>query len=194
MQSCCYVKMYLLAYNLISATLWTFLLINLITICFRANKSSLENLIPILYNETGNYLAYVQSLAILEIFHALFGWVNSNPMTNAIQVGSRLVVIWVAGEMVRVGDKHWSYGVMAAAWAISDIIRYIYYATNLVNIQIPLIKDLRYNLFLILYPIGTACEVMLLNLARMKLAVLDFNWHWALFIQLIVYAPGNFLF
>ena len=40
-----------------------------------------------------------------------------------------------------------------------EIVRYSYYATNLINVNIGLLTWLRYTLFIILYPMGVTGEV-----------------------------------
>jgi very-long-chain (3R)-3-hydroxyacyl-CoA dehydratase len=57
-------------------------------------------LIPILdraktiFSAVGWKTAIVQSFAILEVVHSLFGWVRSPVTTTAMQVASRLILVW----------------------------------------------------------------------------------------------------
>ena len=46
----------------------------------------------------GIYTAFVQSAAILEVVHALFGWTKSPLVTTIMQVSSRLIIVWWVGE------------------------------------------------------------------------------------------------
>jgi len=46
----------------------------------------------------GIYTAFVQSAAILEAVHALFGWTKSPLATTIMQVASRLIIVWWIGE------------------------------------------------------------------------------------------------
>jgi hypothetical protein len=46
----------------------------------------------------GVYTALVQSAAVLEVVHALFGWTKSSLVTTMMQVTSRLIIVWWIGE------------------------------------------------------------------------------------------------
>lgn len=47
-----------------------------------------------LYSVAGKQVAFVQSFAILEVFHVLLGFVPSPLGTTAMQVASRLWLVW----------------------------------------------------------------------------------------------------
>ena len=143
----------------------------------------------ILFQKTGIYLAYLQTVALLEVMHAALGWVRSGVISNVIQIASRLFVIWVAGVYGGSG-KHWAYAMMSVAWALSDLTRYAYYLTQLTEASSPLLKWARYNFFLILYPVGTLGEAILIFLARLKM----FNYpflYYGLLTVLACYTPGK---
>lgn len=46
------------------------------------------------YTRIGNTVAVVQTCALLELVHVLLGWVRSGLQTTAMQVGSRLWIVW----------------------------------------------------------------------------------------------------
>lgn len=48
---------------------------------------------------------------------------------------------------------------MLFAWCLTEIIRYSYYALNLVNINLSILTWLRYTLFIVLYPMGVTGEM-----------------------------------
>ena len=48
---------------------------------------------------------------------------------------------------------------MLFAWCLTEIVRYPYYAFNLVNLNVGILTWLRYTLFIILYPIGASAEM-----------------------------------
>lgn len=50
------------------------------------------------FTAVGWQTAVVQSFAILEIFHALLGWVRSPLSTTAMQVSSRLILVWAIAD------------------------------------------------------------------------------------------------
>ena len=47
-----------------------------------------------LFYRVGPQTALVQTFAVLEVFHVLLGWVRSPIQTTAMQVSSRLFLIW----------------------------------------------------------------------------------------------------
>ena len=51
------------------------------------------------YNDVGRSVAIVQTAAVLEIVHALFGLVKSPLSTTGIQVYSRLFLVWGVVQM-----------------------------------------------------------------------------------------------
>lgn len=57
-------------------------------------------LVPVLqratttYARIGTQTALVQSLAILEVLHAVLGWVGSGAVTTMVQVASRYMLVW----------------------------------------------------------------------------------------------------
>lgn len=179
------IRGYLILYNSLSALAWSFLLFNL------GKSFFLEDLHnpAVLFKKTGLYLAYLQSVALLEVLHAALGWVRSGVISNVIQIASRLFVIWVAGVYGGSG-RHWAYGMMAVAWALSDFTRYAYYLTQLTDASAPLLKWARYNFFLVLYPVGTLGEAILIYLARLKWAK-NLALSYGLLTVLAIYTPGN---
>ena len=49
---------------------------------------------------------------------------------------------------------------MVLAWSITEMIRYSYYAANLLDLKIGLLTWLRYTLFIVLYPLGAGSELL----------------------------------
>lgn len=178
---------YLIFYNSVSAMAWAFLLLLLAKSFFIDSPQNHQ----ILFTKTGLYLAYLQSFALLEVVHAALGWVRSGVISNVIQIASRLFVIWVAGVMGNTG-KHWAYAVMALAWALSDLTRYTYYLSQLTEVSAPFLKWARYNFFLVLYPVGTLGEAILIFLARLKWSD-NILLSYGLLTVLAIYTPGNFI-
>lgn len=108
----------------------------------------------------GSVVALVQSLAILEVVHAAIGWVRSPVATTAIQVASRLFMVWGVTERY---SQAWSspfYASMVLAWAITECIRYPFYANQLLGADGSGLLWARYTTFYILYPVGAISEAM----------------------------------
>lgn len=184
---CCkkMIRGYLIIYNSLSALAWSSLLFTL----FKSFFLDAPHNHQILFSKTGMYLAYLQTVALLEVLHAALGWVRSGVISNVIQIASRLFVIWVAGVYGGSG-KHWAYAMMAVAWSLSDLTRYAYYLTQLTGTAAPFLKWARYNFFLVLYPVGTLGEAILIFLARLKWSK-DLVLSYGLLTVLAIYTPGN---
>ena len=116
-----------------------------------------------LWSKIGFYLTWVQTGAALEIVHSMVGLVRSPVMTTALQVSSRLFLVWIVTIPSEVAQSHWSLYLMATSWSLVEVPRYLFYAVNLVvgapdKIPAPLFF-LRYSLFMVLYPTGISGEM-----------------------------------
>lgn len=107
------VKLYLIAFNLLSTALWGRLLVLVLWFIATpradaarwANRGLLERLEHHLsgsydFHGLGQATKYTQTLAIMEVVHAALGLVRSPVMTVASQVASRLWAVWGVVEMV----------------------------------------------------------------------------------------------
>jgi len=155
-------KAYLLAYNISQFCGWAYLMYRLLP--YLSLQAKATKLIPAqnpasLYEELGDHLKLVQTAALLEVVHAILGLVRSNPMVVATQIASRLMVVWLPIHFIP--DSQTSPGItlMLFAWCLTEIVRYSFYAFNLVNINVGIITWLRYTLFIVLYPMGVSGEL-----------------------------------
>jgi len=83
-------KTYLLIYNALSLTLWASILLILLL-------PALLTLTPTTLPASPTTLPrirWTQTLALLEVLHAALGLVRANPGTTAMQVASRLLLVW----------------------------------------------------------------------------------------------------
>jgi very-long-chain (3R)-3-hydroxyacyl-CoA dehydratase len=99
-----------------------------------------------IFQETANpLLIATQSLAILEVVHSIIGLVRAPFLTTAMQVASRLLLVWgimavfggdiVGAEKTQLGD--YAYLGCVTAWGITEIIRYGFFAITLSGNQVP---------------------------------------------------------
>jgi very-long-chain (3R)-3-hydroxyacyl-CoA dehydratase len=132
-------KNYFLAYNGICLVLWGIVTLRAI---FLIPLLVAHDHLYGLYEALHSLLTFTQSIAILEVVHSLVGIVRANPLTTAMQVASRLLLVWgVVGAFpeivvtsrtfgVRVqqyaGTKGgpYAYAGMLLAWGITECIRY----------------------------------------------------------------------
>ncbi|RUS31028.1 tyrosine phosphatase-like protein [Jimgerdemannia flammicorona] len=126
------IKYYLVLYNLASWVGWTYCLALIVQELVVTGGDYTR-----VCEKVGTLLTYVQTGALLEVFHAALGFVKSPVLTTAIQVASRLLLCWGIYEQFPVPAvrEHWLFTSMAVAWSITESVRYSYYGLNLVGVQ-----------------------------------------------------------
>ncbi|UZJ53486.1 hypothetical protein CBS101457_002806 [Exobasidium rhododendri] len=116
----------------------------------------------LLHTFSGGLVALVQSGAILEVVHAALGFVKSPVPTTAIQVASRLWLVWGISERFTEAATSPFYASMVFAWSLTECVRYPFYANALMGSENEALLWARYTLFYVLYPLGAASEAMLM--------------------------------
>ncbi|EJD52449.1 PTPLA-domain-containing protein [Auricularia subglabra TFB-10046 SS5] len=121
-------------------------------------------LLPLLNRAKTTYVAVglqttvVQSFALLELLHAYLGWVRSPLGTTAMQVSSRLTLVWYIAEHFESARSSPFFASMVLSWAVTEVIRYSFYATGLLRATPTWLTWLRYSTFYVLYPTGAGSE------------------------------------
>lgn len=158
-----------------------------------------------LYEALALPLQAVQTSAALEVLHAAAGLVRSSPVTAAVQVASRLVVLWGAVVVSPAAAASPWFALMVAAWALSEPPRYALYAIGLAGDPAPYaLTWVRYSAFLVLYPAGITGEIgcvwAAMRDARAAAAVslalpnahnVVYDHAWCLAFLLTLYVPGS---
>lgn len=85
------------------------------------------------HGTAGALVAVVQSLAVFEILHAVLGLVKTPVPTTVIQVFSRLWLVWGISERYEQASTSPWYASMVFAWAVTECIRYPFYANALMG-------------------------------------------------------------
>ena len=155
-------KAYLLAYNVSQFCGWTYLMYRLLpylTLQAKATTFFPAKNPTSLYVELGDYVKVLLLAKILEIVHAAIGIVRSNPMLCAVQIAGRLAVVWLPIHFIAASQTSPGMTIMLFAWSLTEIVRYSYYAFNLVDLNIGVLTWLRYTLFIVLYPMGVLGEM-----------------------------------
>ncbi|ODV91728.1 hypothetical protein CANCADRAFT_11505, partial [Tortispora caseinolytica NRRL Y-17796] len=185
-------KKYLVVYNVVSTVLWLSILCRLVVFASVSAEFAAEQLM--------DYVRVIQTGAVLEIVHAALGWVRADIATVTLQVFSRLVVVWMTMYLypfaVLSGIGPYAFVAMVAAWSVTETIRYLYYAVNLLwPDQVPRwIVWLRYTLFYVLYPTGVAGENIVLWKAAAVLGGGSLTYLFRIGV-IAIYIPGfYFLF
>ncbi|KAI9510933.1 PTPLA-domain-containing protein [Russula earlei] len=185
---------YLVAYNVLSAAGWFLVLYrtlaHLLSIAHaqarprrlpprkpqKGEPPALARLVPFYlracttYDAVGETTARVQTVAVLEILHVLLGLVRSPLPTTAVQVASRLFSVWGIAARFPSAQRSPFYASMVFSWALTEVIRYTFYAASLVRWEPALLLWARYSTFFVLYPTGAGSEA-LVNLATLPFSV-----------------------
>ncbi|OAA66009.1 phosphatase-like protein [Niveomyces insectorum RCEF 264] len=208
--------LYLTLYNFASALLWTVVLGRTV---FDASVVALvaasSGVAPLAWVSptTTTFVRWTQTLALLEVVHALFGIVRAPLVTTAMQVASRLLLVWPV-LFLRPAATTISpfYASMLLAWSLTEVIRYSYFVVSLARGGAAArprpppawFTRLRYSTFLVLYPVGIASEVRLVYLAARTTPVVFRSdavaaylppaaYTTALHVLLATYVPGSYI-
>ncbi|RMZ79859.1 hypothetical protein DV737_g3207, partial [Chaetothyriales sp. CBS 132003] len=198
---------YLLLYNAVSLALWSIITLRaFLLIPILAAHDKLYTLFDALFP----LLKWIQTLALLEILHALLGLVRASPVTTFMQVASRLVVVWgvldrypdivstknVWGRPVP-GERGGPYAFagIVLAWGVTEIIRYSFfvYKEGIDSRAPSWLTWLRYNTFFVLYPVGISSECWLIYLALKPAQKENRGIDWIFKAILLIYVPGSYI-
>ncbi|KZP11613.1 PTPLA-domain-containing protein [Athelia psychrophila] len=182
------VSAYLIAYNLLSSLAWGHILFRLSVHMLTAPTSTsyvasipgvawllpanaFSNLPPALipyferastaFGVIGEETKWVQSAAALEIVHSALGFVRSPVGTTAAQVFSRFALVWGIADRFAGARANPLYASMVFAWSLTEVIRYLFYASSLVASPPYALLWARYTTFYALYPIGAGSEAFI---------------------------------
>lgn len=133
-------RAYLFTYNTLNLLAWG----GCVAYAASLLPANINNL-PNIFSLTFSPLLATQSLALLEVIHSVVGLVRAPFMTTAMQVASRLLLVWgimaqFGGEIVgarstQLGD--YAYLGCVAAWGITEVIRYGFFAITLSGNSVP---------------------------------------------------------
>eukprot|EP01055_Gregarina_sp_Pseudo9_P000583 Gregarina_sp_Pseudo_9__582@NODE_1374_length_1655_cov_87_657797_g1283_i0_p1_GENE_NODE_1374_length_1655_cov_87_657797_g1283_i0NODE_1374_length_1655_cov_87_657797_g1283_i0_p1_ORF_typecomplete_len251_score57_83PTPLA/PF04387_14/9_2e54_NODE_1374_length_1655_cov_87_657797_g1283_i04911243 len=197
------VKPYLIAYNVVSWLLWAKIAIDLAFVRWLSADARTRA-----FPHIATQVKVAMTLALAEIAHAAFKFVRSDPATTAMQVLSRLHVIYIVWNLVEETHSYRSSYVVCIAWTLSEIVRYLFYFVQLLTPKVPeALKWLRYSAFIILYPMGILGEMLCMMQALKPFGNDEALQHWPVpmpnklnfevslkFIYqlvLVIYVPGG---
>lgn len=194
------VHLYLVAYNAACCVLWSICLFQTTALLINGHAITdfLEPLRKVLF--------LAQNLALLEVVHSLTGLVRSHWFTVALQVTSRLAILWCVVYLAPNSTEQLAFVVMVLAWCAIEVPRYFFYIVSLLfPDSIPFaLTWIRYSLFILLYPAGIYGEVCCLLaalplLAKARPLSLDmpnpynfaFDFYSVLWYSALLYVPGS---
>jgi len=189
---------YLLVYNVVQFFGWLWILI-------RTVKAVALDGVPAndIFSVVGTELKIFQSLAILEVVNSAVGLVRSPPVVTAMQVASRVYLVWLVTNLVDEAQHSIGVIIYVIAWSITEIVRYSFYALSLVGRPPYFLQWARYSLFIVLYPMGVIGEMItvfsampavkqrrILSLELPNAANISFSYYHAMILIALTYLPG----
>ena len=185
---------YLILYNLAQTAGWAYIMAVGLRTYFQSPSE--------LYSAVETPLQIFQTLAALEVFHALVGLVRSNVFITAFQVASRVFLVWPILAAFDASQSSIGFPMLLLAWTITEIIRYGFYSANLLGIKATPLVFLRYTLFVILYPVGVTGELLCIYVAAARAGEtgqwsypmpnkynISFSFQLFLFVVMLSYLP-----
>ena len=152
------VKLYLLLYNVSCTFGWLVCLL----ICL---LHLLQGRLLHVWSMVEYPLKLVQTFAVFEIIHSLVKIVKSPVTTVAMQILSRLWMLWAILNVCESSQTSYFFALAISSWSMVEVPRYSYYTCEMLTLfdvryKCPsFLVWLRYSLFLVLYPTGIAGEI-----------------------------------
>ncbi|KAJ8010368.1 hypothetical protein DPEC_G00074340 [Dallia pectoralis] len=113
-----------------------------------------------LYKSIARTLKFFQTVALLEVVHCAIGIVRTSVIVTGVQVCSRIFMVWFITNSIKQIQNEESVILFLVVWTVTEITRYSFYTFNLLNHLPYFIKWARYNMFIVMYPIGVVGELM----------------------------------
>ncbi|XP_062849168.1 very-long-chain (3R)-3-hydroxyacyl-CoA dehydratase 1 [Trichomycterus rosablanca] len=155
-----------------------------------------------LYRSIARILKFFQTFALLEIGHCAIGIVRTSVIVTGVQVSSRIFMVWFIANSVRQVQNQQSVILFLVVWTLTEITRYSFYTFSLLNHLPYFIKWARYNLFIVMYPLGVIGELMTIyaslpyvrksGMYSMRLPNkynVSFDYYYFLIIVMLSYIP-----
>ncbi|XP_041989515.1 very-long-chain (3R)-3-hydroxyacyl-CoA dehydratase 2 [Salvia splendens] len=139
---------YLFFYNLAQALGWALSLFRILS-----NLSSSKSTNGA-FSSAGQLICILQSLAFLEVIHGAVGIVPSGVLLPLMQWGGRTHFLFAIVRRISEVQELPSVFITFVAWGVSEVIRYSHYALYCIGSSPKWITLIRYNAFIVLYPIG----------------------------------------
>jgi very-long-chain (3R)-3-hydroxyacyl-CoA dehydratase len=114
-------------------------------------------------------LSVAQGLAVFEIMNAVLGLAGANWLLTAMQVFSRLLIVfllnWIPSERwIEISEHSIITGflLISIAWSVTEIVRALFYLTELYKKPMEAVTFSRYTFFIFLYPMGVMGEFLIM--------------------------------
>jgi very-long-chain (3R)-3-hydroxyacyl-CoA dehydratase len=115
---------------------------------------------------------FLQVIALIEILHAYKKWNNASVLLTSLQLLARIYILILIYSILLTNMFNPIHDyfetiliTLLVVWCIAEIIRYSYYIIILYHKKFSVFIWLRYNAFIILYPIGVFLEFYIIYMA-----------------------------
>jgi very-long-chain (3R)-3-hydroxyacyl-CoA dehydratase len=197
---------YLVVYNTLSALLRAFILVRTIYLWTTNGTTAV-------WLDLNVLTLWTETIAAIEVIHAATGLVRASPATTALQVAGRNTIVWaITRNYPDVAASGWAYTSMLTVWNAADTLRYLYFAVEKATAQAPHIllwlrsvlpqgamkvrradnRSDRYNMFIVLYPIGILSEMWLVYQVIVPSKARNMLYQYLLYFGLAIYVPGQY--
>ncbi|XP_014209064.1 very-long-chain (3R)-3-hydroxyacyl-CoA dehydratase isoform X2 [Copidosoma floridanum] len=147
-------KVYLILYNLFQCIGFMCIFSVMAVKYYRDGPDSMKDT----YENVGNPMKFIQLLMFLEVMHPLFGYTKGSVLASLLQVGGRAFILFGNIEAEPRMQVKPVVFYLFLVWTMVEVVRYPYYLTKLLNINMPVLKWLRYTIWIPLYPLGFVFE------------------------------------
>lgn len=182
------IQRYLIYYNALSGFMWAAVFLRLIILYPLVGSKFVSGGLEV-------FTRWVQTLMLLEVVHSAVGFVRSPLMTAAMQVASRILVVWGVWYLFPSVCSSFAFTTCVLAWGITEMLRYSFYVYSLARPgDVPYwLIWLRYSAFYVLYPMGAGSEWIMVLLCLPQAE--EFSSAYALFLKacLLLYIPGFYV-
>jgi len=142
-------KIVVIFYNIAQLLGWTLILLKVILNLSKNNYAVLTD--PQLLHA----LELVQTFQYLDLVFSILGLSQTKVVPSFIHVTTRTCVVWITFPYA-INSPYPSLAIIP--WALGDIIRFGNYLNDGLGLGLDFVKILRYNAFLVLYPLGLTGE------------------------------------
>lgn len=147
-------KVYLVIYNIAMFVGYLYIMAVMGVRYYRDDVQSMAGT----WEAVGSAFKFCQLLQYLEVMHPMFGYTKGSPLVPFLQCSGRAFVLFAMIEMEpRMQPKPVVF-YLFLVWASIELVRYPYYITQLISIELSFLTWLRYTLWIPLYPLGILCE------------------------------------
>ncbi|GAX77448.1 hypothetical protein CEUSTIGMA_g4893.t1 [Chlamydomonas eustigma] len=205
-------RAYLVGFNSILFLAWALVLAITVDVAYRQEGDG-----ALLFRAVELPLMVAQTAAIMEVIHSAVGLIRSPVSITAMQVASRLWLVWgilvpvqgsILVDSVHLGQLaglkfELNLLTLLLAWSCSELVRYGFFALKALG-PVPYISLwLRYSAFIVMYPVGVASELTMVWLALPEIKAsgmlrysmpnainFGFNYYSICILISLTYIPG----